>query len=189
MEKQNQNQSQKVRLQKQKEQLRNAKIIRALIVMEAKTGLNDIAASGVILNAEISTELLENIFTKNRPLHDGAVILNLEANRIKAAGCLLPLSNDRTLSSEFGTRHRAGLGMSEKSDALTIIVSEETGETACALRGRIFNDLDETMLEKMMYDCFVSENEERTDSQAEMSSAGTTEIVYGETESKSESES
>ncbi|MGL6293815.1 diadenylate cyclase CdaA, partial [Eubacterium aggregans] len=90
--------------------------IGALIVCEMNTGLNDIVGTGIVLNSDSSAELLENIFTPNRPLHDGAVIIDLKNGKIRAAGCLLPLTDNRKLDSELGTRHRAAIGISEKSD-------------------------------------------------------------------------
>ena len=97
----------------------------ALIVFENQTGLQDVIESGQLVDARITSELLENIFFHNAPLHDGAMII--KEDRIVAAGCFLPLSDNRNLSSELGTRHRAGLGISEVSDAHILIVSEENG--------------------------------------------------------------
>ena len=97
----------------------------ALIVFERTVGLDDRIDTGIRLEALVSKELLGNIFIVNTPLHDGAVIIR--DNRIMAAGCLLPLTRDRSLSSELGTRHRAGIGMSEQADCVVVIVSEETG--------------------------------------------------------------
>ena len=111
--------------------------IGALIVCETNTGLKDIAASGVTLNADITADLLENIFTPNRPLHDGAVILNPRSGKIIAAGCLLPLTNRHNLDTTLGTRHRSAIGISEQSDALTIVVSEETGSVSYTEGGEI----------------------------------------------------
>lgn len=134
--------------------------IGALIVCELNTGLNNIVDTGIELNSEISEELLENIFTPNRPLHDGAVIVKLWNNEIRAAGCLLPLSDNRYLGSELGTRHRAGLGISEKSDAVTIIVSEETGTISYTEKGTLSRNLTPEMVEKLLIDRFTEEDDD-----------------------------
>ena len=107
--------------------------IGALIVFERETGLDDYIETGIQIDALVSHELFMNIFIPNTPLHDGAVIIR--GNRIKAAGCLLPLTEDRNLSKELGTRHRAAIGLSEQSDALVLIVSEETGTISLARSG------------------------------------------------------
>ncbi len=105
----------------------------ALIVVERGDKLEDIAASGEIVDAVMSQRLLENIFFKNSPLHDGAVIIS--GRRIKAAACILPVSHDYRIPKEFGLRHRAAMGLSEKSDAIAIVVSEETGRITVARDG------------------------------------------------------
>lgn len=107
----------------------------ALIVIERSTKVGDVILTGNLVEAKISAELLVNIFYPNTPLHDGAVIIR--DNKIKAAGCLLPLSHNNDLSSELGTRHRAAIGMSENSDAIVIVVSEETGKISIAKRGAL----------------------------------------------------
>ncbi|MEG1431768.1 MULTISPECIES: diadenylate cyclase CdaA [Eubacterium] len=137
--------------------------IGALIVCEMNTGLNDIVGTGIVLNSDISTELLENIFTPNRPLHDGAVIIDLKNGKIRAAGCLLPLTDNRKLDSELGTRHRAGIGISEKSDALTIIVSEETGIISYTERGGITRMLTSEDLEILLQDRFTKNEDDEED--------------------------
>ncbi|WKY48476.1 diadenylate cyclase CdaA [Eubacteriaceae bacterium ES3] len=134
----------------------------ALIVLEKNTGLNNIINTGIELDASISDQLLENIFTPNRPLHDGAVIINLPSRRIRAAGCLLPLSENRNLGSELGTRHRAGLGISEKSDAIVIIVSEETGKISYTSRGTLFHDVILEVMEQIILENFAISEEETT---------------------------
>ena len=134
--------------------------IGALIVCEMNTGLNDIIDTGITLNADITTELLENIFTPNRPLHDGAVIVDFKTGKIRAAGCLLPLTDNRHLDSELGTRHRSGIGISEKSDALTIIVSEETGTISYTERGEITRMLTAEDLEELLQDRFIKHDED-----------------------------
>ena len=107
----------------------------ALIVFERTSSLNDQIATGTVVNAEVSSELLRNIFFVNSPLHDGAVIMR--DGRLTAAGCMLPLSNNASLSSDLGMRHRAGIGMSEHSDAVVAIVSEETGSISVAMDGML----------------------------------------------------
>lgn len=107
----------------------------ALIVIEQTTGLGDVIATGNKLDAIISSALLENIFVVNTPLHDGATIIRND--RIVAAGCFLPLTNNSTINKQLGTRHRASIGISEVSDALTIIVSEETGVISLAVNGKL----------------------------------------------------
>ena len=135
----------------------------ALIVLEKDTGLNNIVKTGTELDSDISSELLENIFTPNRPLHDGAVIIKLWSRQIRAAGCLLPLSDNRDLSSELGTRHRAGLGMTEKSDALVIIVSEETGQISYASKGTLFQDILIEVLKQIIMENYTISEEGNID--------------------------
>ncbi len=120
----------------------------AIIVIERKTALTDIAKTGTVLDAEISEELLENIFYKGSPLHDGAAILRDE--RIYAAGCVLPLTENAGLSKDLGTRHRAGIGISEVSDAIVLIVSEETGIISMATDGKLSRFLDLKTVEKTL---------------------------------------
>lgn len=110
----------------------------ALIVIERNTRLGEIAASGTELNADVTAELLGNIFFNKAPLHDGATILR--DGRIYAAGCILPLTRDDSLSRSLGTRHRAAVGMSENSDALIVVVSEETGTISVAKGGELTRD-------------------------------------------------
>lgn len=112
----------------------------ALIVIENEINLSEYERTGINIDAEISNQLLINIFEHNTPLHDGAVILR--ENRIVAATCYLPLSDNMELSKELGTRHRAGVGVSENTDSLTIIVSEETGKVSLAKKGKLTRDVD-----------------------------------------------
>ncbi len=133
--------------------------IGALIVLEKNTGLKNIIETGIEIDADISSQLLENIFTPNRPLHDGAVIISLWSRQIRAAGCLLPLSENRQLGCEFGTRHRAGLGISENSDAIVIIVSEETGRISYTYRGTFFHDVVLDVMEQVILENFNSADE------------------------------
>lgn len=124
----------------------------ALMVFENDTGLNDIIETGTMIDARIKSELIVNLFTPNTPLHDGAMILREE--RIIAAGCLLPLSNDRTVSRELGTRHRAALGMSAISDALVLIVSEETGTISIAKENELERFITRQKLEEVLKDFY-----------------------------------
>lgn len=112
----------------------------ALIVIEEDTFLIEFESTGIFIDSLISSELLINIFEHNTPLHDGAVILR--GNRISAATCYLPLSDNMQLSKDLGTRHRAGIGISEVSDSLTIIVSEETGKVSIAMGGKLIRNID-----------------------------------------------
>lgn len=112
----------------------------ALIVMQNEVPLQEYERTGIILDSVISSQLLINIFEHNTPLHDGAVIIR--ENRITAATCYLPLSDNMALSKELGTRHRAGVGISEVTDSLTIIVSEETGNVSIALDGELIRGVD-----------------------------------------------
>lgn len=118
----------------------------ALIVLERKIKLGDVTDSGAMLNAEITAALLENIFVPNTPLHDGAVIIRND--RIYSAGCVLPLTSNTNLSRELGTRHRAALGVSEVSDAVVIVVSEETGKISIAINGTLTRNLNGQTLKK-----------------------------------------
>ena len=112
----------------------------ALIVVEKEIQCREYERTGIPIGAKISSQLLVNIFEHNTPLHDGAVILR--DNRIVSATCYLPLSNNLAVSKELGTRHRAGLGISEVSDSLTIIVSEETGFVSLACDGKLYRKVD-----------------------------------------------
>lgn len=112
----------------------------ALIVLEDEISLKDFESTGIYIDSLISSELLINIFEHNTPLHDGAVILR--GNRIAAATCYLPLSDNMQLSKDLGTRHRAGIGISEVCDSLTIIVSEETGKVSIAKGGKLIRNVD-----------------------------------------------
>lgn len=111
----------------------------ALIVIERNQTLNDYASTGIMIDAIVTSQLLVNIFEHNTPLHDGAVLIR--SDRIVAATCYLPLSDNRAVSKELGTRHRAALGASENTDALIVIVSEETGAVSVAREGRLYRNL------------------------------------------------
>lgn len=123
--------------------------IGALIVFERDTGLNEYTESGIKMGSRISSELLINIFIPNTPLHDGAVIV--QNNQIAAAACYLPLSENPFISKELGTRHRAAIGISEVGDAISIIVSEETGQISLAINGLIGRDIKEESLISKLY--------------------------------------
>lgn len=122
--------------------------IGALIIFEQNVGLNDIIDSGTKLNANISSGLLINIFIPNTPLHDGAVII--KDFSILAAGCFLPLTDNNLLSKDIGTRHRAAIGMTERSDSIAIVVSEETGYISYAVDGRLYRNIQIAELENLL---------------------------------------
>jgi len=134
--------------------------IGALIVFENKTGLRDVIESGIMLNAAVSSELIENIFFPNSPMHDGAMIL--KDDKIVAAGCFLPLSDNKQLSSELGTRHRAALGISELSDSVVLLVSEETGVISMAHEGTLIRYIDRKSLRKILADLYLGKRERST---------------------------
>ena len=120
----------------------------ALMVIEQDINLDEFVATGITLDAEISSQLIINIFEHNTPLHDGAVIIR--RNRIVSATCYLPLSDNMKLSKELGTRHRAGVGISEASDSLTIIVYEETGKVSAAIGGKLIRNIDGEKLKELL---------------------------------------
>ena len=126
----------------------------ALLVIERNMGLNDISATGIQIDGLITAEFLLNVFIPNTPLHDGAAVIR--GNRLIAAGCLLPLTENRTLSTELGTRHRAAIGLSEQCDALIVVVSEETGTISIAENGHIMRHLDKETLQAMLEPAFSS---------------------------------
>ncbi|MDO5332145.1 MAG: diadenylate cyclase CdaA, partial [Bacillota bacterium] len=130
----------------------------AIIVIERETALTDISETGTIVDAKLSEETLENIFYKGSPLHDGAVILR--SDRIYAAGCVLPLTSNQNLSKDLGTRHRAGIGMTEVSDAVALIVSEETGIISMAVDGKLNRFLDLKTVEKYLLNMYLNELDE-----------------------------
>ena len=129
----------------------------ALIVIEEEVPLADFVSTGIFIDSLVSSELLINIFEHNTPLHDGAVILR--GNRITAATCYLPLSDNTQLSKDLGTRHRAGIGISEVSDSLTIIVSEETGKVSLAKGGKLIRNVDGDYLRAKLTDAQHKSNE------------------------------
>ncbi len=127
-----------------------AERIGALIVLERETGLQDTAETGVLIDAELSLELLETLFTPHSALHDGAVIIRNE--RVISAGVVLPLSDTGAYRERFGTRHRAALGITEQTDAVAVVVSEETGGISLVERGRIVRNLDQARLASSLVD-------------------------------------
>ena len=132
----------------------------ALIVIERGTRLGEYMNSGTQLDANVTAELLKNIFVPNTPLHDGAVIIR--ENKIITAGCVLPLTANTNLSSELGTRHRAALGLSETSDAVIVVVSEETGKISIAVNGSLTRNLNEASLSKALTKLLASEQKNDT---------------------------
>lgn len=131
----------------------------ALMAIEREIMLNDIAETGVIVDAEISVRLLGNLFYEGSPLHDGAVIIR--GDRVYAASCVLPLTERQNIGKNLGTRHRAALGLSEVSDAFIIVVSEETGAISVAQNGEFRRFLDLKTLEKMLLDIYIPAGEDR----------------------------
>ena len=111
----------------------------ALIVIEREISLSDIVETGTVIDAVISAQMVGNIFYEGAPLHDGALIIR--GNRLYAAGCVLPLTQNKNLNKELGTRHRAGVGISEATDSLTIVVSEQTGKVSVAYMGQLYRGL------------------------------------------------
>ncbi len=118
----------------------------ALVVLQQKIGLRALAETGTIINAPLSRELVTTLFFPNTPLHDGGVII--KDNTVVAAGCILPLTQDPDMSKSLGTRHRAGVGVTEETDAVVVIVSEETGMVSLAYRGRLLRGVNRPRLER-----------------------------------------
>ena len=132
----------------------------ALIVIEREIALNDIVETGTVIDAQITAQMIGTIFYEGTPLHDGAVIVR--GDRLYAAGCVLPLTQNKELNKELGTRHRAGIGITENSDALVIIVSEETGVISVAQNGRLTRFLDGKSIEKKLLNLyFEGETEQK----------------------------
>ena len=126
----------------------------ALIVIQRDIEIKDIIATGVKMDAEVSPQLLVNIFEPNTPLHDGAVVIG--NNKIEAAACMLPLSQDSGISTALGTRHRAAIGMSKESDSIVVVVSEETGKISVAKDGNLIADVREDTLRKILISNIVT---------------------------------
>ncbi len=135
----------------------------ALMVLERTTKLGEIIKTGTVVDAVPSVELIGNIFFVNSPLHDGAMIIR--GGKIFAAGCYLPLSDNHEISRELGTRHRAGLGMSENSDAVVIIVSEETGVISVAIKGELTRGYTTESLAKLLNTEILSDNDDQAASE------------------------
>lgn len=138
----------------------------ALIVIERDIKIQDIIATGIPMNADVSPQLLVNIFEPKTPLHDGAVIIS--GNKVAAAACVLPLADDKDIAKELGTRHRAAIGISKESDSIVVIVSEETGKISIAKDGTLIADLREDVLKKILISNVVTkrfavEKQERKD--------------------------
>ncbi len=131
----------------------------ALIVFERDIRLNNIVKTGTIIDAEVNAELLKNIFYPKAPLHDGALII--QNGRVASAGCMLPLSNNTNLSKQLGMRHRAGVGMSENSDAVVVVVSEETGSVSVAIGGMLKRHLAPETLEKLLRNELIKNVDEK----------------------------
>lgn len=127
----------------------------ALIVIQRDVKIQDIIATGIPIDAEISPQLLCNIFVPNTPLHDGAVIIS--EGRIAAASCMLPLADDHDIARELGTRHRAAIGISKESDAIAVVVSEETGKISITKDGTLIADVREDVLKKILIKYLVTE--------------------------------
>ena len=125
----------------------------ALIVVQGTIPLDQYARSGDIINAEVNTRLIENIFFKNSPLHDGAMIIS--GNRIVAAGCILPVSHDTSIPHSLGLRHRSALGIAQATDAMAVVVSEETGKISVAYRGKLDSRLSSTDLEQRLTEMLI----------------------------------
>lgn len=133
--------------------------IGALLVLEGKTKLNEIVETGTEIDAKITKQILCNIFIPNTPLHDGAVIIR--DGKIKSAACFLPLTQRKDLSKDLGTRHRAGIGISEISDSLILIVSEETGHVSIARSGKIYRDVSKERLANILKNFYKNNSEEK----------------------------
>lgn len=131
----------------------------ALIVIQRETLLDEYESTGIVIDAKISSQLIINMFEHNTPLHDGAAII--KGNRITAATCYLPLSDNNKLSKDLGTRHRAGIGVSEVTDALVLIVSEETGKVSIAMNGQLVRNIDQDYLKTKLVDLDNRQEETR----------------------------
>ncbi len=133
----------------------------ALIIFERTTHLNEIVETGTVVDAKCSANLLNNIFFKNSPLHDGAVIVR--DNRICAASCILPLSQNPDIDSQLGTRHRASIGVSEISDAVVVVVSEETGNISVATAGKLRRNFTKSLLKNELSNLLITPSEKTTE--------------------------
>jgi len=133
--------------------------IGALIAIEKESALANYVESGVMMDANVTAELLVTVFMPNTPLHDGGVVIS--GDRIVGAGCLFPLTQNQKVSRTLGTRHRAGLGLSEEADCVVIIVSEETGAVSIATGGRLTHDLDKDALERVLGNLLRSDKKKK----------------------------
>ena len=136
------------------------KKIGALIALEREIGLRPYIESGVPLDSKVTSELINTIFMPNTPLHDGGIII--QGGTITAAGCLYPLSQDPRLSKTMGTRHRAAIGLTEETDAVVVVVSEETGAISISIAGKLTRDLDKETLAKILSNLFSSQKQKRS---------------------------
>ena len=127
----------------------------ALIVIEREIKIQDIISTGILMNSEISPQLLVNIFEPKTPLHDGAVVIS--DNKIAAASCMLPVADDKDIARELGTRHRAAIGISKESDSIVVVVSEETGKMSIAKDGTLIADVREDVLKKILIKNLITE--------------------------------
>ena len=134
----------------------------ALIVFERKTKLGEIVATGTVVEAAPSAQLIANIFFNKAPLHDGGMIIR--EGQVYAAGCILPLTSNENVSAELGTRHRAALGMSENSDAVVVVVSEETGQISIAMEGKLTRNYNRVTLREVLESALIGSPEETTGS-------------------------
>ena len=130
-----------------------------LIVLEGKTGLKEYIHTGTAVDAAVSSELLGNLFFKNAPLHDGAVIIR--GSRIMAAGCIMPLTSNPDIDSAFGTRHRAAIGISEVSDGLALVVSEENGGISAAWNGKFYRHITPAAVERLLRDFYSGDRRKK----------------------------
>ncbi len=141
----------------------------ALLVFSRRDSLNSVVSSGTIVNADLSMQLILTIFDHDTPLHDGALVI--QDGRIRAAGCYLPLSEQTDIKKTFGTRHRAALGISEETDAIVVVVSEETGAITLAYNARLFYDLEIENIKRVLLAWFsnkdISEEEEKDEKEDE----------------------
>ena len=135
------------------------KKIGALIVIEREIALNEVISTGVKIDADVSKELIGSIFFPNSPLHDGAVIIR--DGRVCAAGCILPLTQNTNISSDLGTRHRASIGVSEQSDAVVVVVSEETGQISVVYKGNLLRDVSDGVLIEYLTSYFAPSAQEQ----------------------------
>ena len=133
----------------------------ALIIFERNVKLNDIMSTGTIIDSNTTAELLKNLFFNKAPLHDGAVVIR--DGRIAAAGCVLPLTQNKNLSKDLGMRHRAGIGLSEQSDAVVVIVSEETGAVSVAMEGMLKRHLSPATLDKILRSELIREDDSQSE--------------------------